>query len=307
MELSELQKREQSISLILNSKTRLKTHLKKELKDNASLFSRTRLTKINTQNISKALKIKAAISIEPITAILSKNGWIKFSKGHDFNLDKLNFKTGDEYLHHELVQTDSILGFFDQLGYVYNLDSSHFNISRGQGEPVSKYFQIQDGILIAGMLNLSNKLSVLNMTNRGYGFISLYEDVIVKNKNGKTLLKTKDSLAIKPVSVDLDVDTHYLVITSEGYMLIGDLKNIPIMAKGRGIKLVNIPKNSTEKIIFLGILNKGQSLLFSYTSKKDKSIKYDDLKHFFMERNRRGKKIDKKFLLEKGKTDYNIE
>ena len=68
-----------------------------------------------------------------------------------------------------------------------------------------------------------------------------------------------------------------------------------------------IPKNSTEKIIFLGILNKGQSLLFSYTSKKDKSIKYDDLKHFFMERNRRGKKIDKKFLLEKGKTDYNIE
>ncbi len=245
MELSELQKREQSISLILNSKTRLKTHLKKELKDNASLFSRTRLTKINTQNISKALKIKAAISIEPITAILSKNGWIKFSKGHDFNLDKLNFKTGDEYLHHELVQTDSILGFFDQLGYAYNLDSSHFNISRGQGEPVSKYFQIQDGILIAGMLNLSNKLSVLNMTNRGYGFISLYEDVIVKNKNGKTLLKTKDSLAIKPVSVDLDVDTHYLVITSEGYMLIGDLKNIPIMTKGRGIKLINIPKNST--------------------------------------------------------------
>jgi topoisomerase-4 subunit A len=157
------------------------------------------------------------------------------------------------------------------------------------------------------MLNLSNKLSVLNMTNYGYGFISLHEDIIVKNKKGKTLLKTKDSLAIKPVSVDLDIDTHYLVITSEGYMLIGDLKNIPIMAKGRGVKLINIPKNSTEKIIFLGILNKDQSLFFSYASKKDKSIKYDDLKHFFMERNRRGKKIDKKFLLEKGKTDYNIE
>ena len=306
-ELSELQKKEKSISLILNSKTRLKTHLKKELKDHLSSFSRARLTKINTEDISKALKIEAAVSIEPLTAVLSKNGWVNFSKGHDLNLDKLNFKTGDEYLHHELIQTDSTLGFFDQLGYVYNLDSSNFNISRGQGEPISKYFQIQDGILIAGMLNVSNKLSVLNMTNHGYGFISLYEDIIVKNKKGKTLLKTKDSLAIKPVSVDLDIDTHYLVITSEGYMLIGDLKNIPIMAKGRGVKLINIPKNSAEKIIFLGILNKDQSLFFSYASKKDKSIKYDDLKHFFMERNRRGKKIDKKFLLEKGKTDYNIE
>tara|TARA_B100001996_G_scaffold371769_1_gene347485 strand:- start:1990 stop:4248 length:2259 start_codon:yes stop_codon:yes gene_type:complete len=306
-ELSELQKREQSISLILNSKMRLKTYLKKELKEHLSLFARERLTKINTQNISKALKIKAAVSIEPLTAILSKNGWIKFSKGHDFNLEKLNFKTGDEYLHHELAQTDSVLGFFDQLGYVYNLDSSNFNISRGQGEPISKYFQIQDGILVTGMLNLSNKLSVLNITNRGYGFMSLYEDLIVKNRKGKTLLKTKDDFAIKPVTVDLDTDTHYLVITSEGYMLIGDLQNIPIMAKGRGIKLINIPKNSTEKIVFVGILKKEQSLLFSYTSKKDKSMKYDELKHFFMEKNRRGKKIDKKFLLEKGKTDYNIE
>jgi hypothetical protein len=34
---------------------------------------------------------------------------------------------------------------------------------------------------------------------------------------------------------------------------------------------------------------------------------FDILKGFIMERNRRGKKIDKKFLLEKVKTTYNIE
>ena len=48
------------------------------------------------------------------------------------------------------------------------------------------------------------------MTNYGYGFICLYEDLIVKNKKGKTLLRTKDSLAIKSISVDLDTGLYII-------------------------------------------------------------------------------------------------
>jgi Type IIA topoisomerase (DNA gyrase/topo II, topoisomerase IV), A subunit len=197
--------------------------------------------------------------------------------------------------------------FIDELGYVYNLDSSNISITRGQGDPLSKYFQIQDGIHIIGMHSLTEKLCILTMTNHGYGFICLYEDLIVKNKKGKTLLRTKDSYAIKSTDVDLDNDTHYLLITSENYMIICSLQKIPILSKGRGVKLINIPKSSDETIIFSGVIRKGQSLLFSYDSKRSKKLDYNDLKPFFMEKNRRGKKIDKKFLLEKGKTTYNIE
>jgi topoisomerase-4 subunit A len=197
--------------------------------------------------------------------------------------------------------------FMDQLGFVYNLDSSKISVTRGAGDPLSKFFQIQDGILIIGMNCLDEKISALSMTDKGYGFISLYDDMVVKNKKGKTLLKTKDSHACYSITVDLDHDIHYLLITSDGYMMIGELKTIPILPKGRGIKLINIPKTSSETIIFAGILKKGQALIFNYESKRSKKIEYADLRSFMMDKSRRGKKIDKKFLLENAKTTYNIE
>ena len=247
------------------------------------------------------------MNTDPVTSILSKNGWLKFSKGHDIEINHAGFKTGDEYLLHENTYSDKPLVFLDQLGFVYNLDSTKISISRGQGEPLSKYFQIQDGVSVVGMHLLTKKLSILTMTNYGYGFICLHEDLIVKNKKGKTLLRTKDSLAVKSISVDLDNDLYYLIITDAGYMLISKIKNVPILSKGRGVKLINLPKLSEESIVFTGVLKKDQSLSFSYDSNRKRVMDFDTLKGFIMERNRRGKKIDKKFLLEKVKTTYNIE
>ena len=40
---------------------------------------------------------------------------------------------------------------------------------------------------------------------------------------------------------------------------------------------------------------------------KNKKMSSEDLSSYFMDKNRRGKKLDKKFILEKYKTTYNIE
>ena len=306
-ELKVLNQNEKKLTAILKSKNKLNKYLKDELIEILDTFSRKRQTKISNITSSKAIEVKAIVNTDPVTSILSKNGWLKFSKGHDIDINHAGFKTGDEYLLHENVYSDKPLVFLDQLGFVYNLDSEKISISRGQGEPLSKYFQIQDGVSVVGMHLLTKKLSILTMTNYGYGFICLHEDLIVKNKKGKTLLRTKDSLAVKSISVDLDTDLYYLIITDAGYMLISKIKNIPILSKGRGVKLINLPKLSEESIVFTSVLRKGQSLSFSYDSNRKRVMDFDILKGFIMERNRRGKKIDKKFLLEKVKTTYNIE
>ena len=306
-ELKVLNQNEKQLTAILKSKVKLNKYLKDELTDVLESFSRERQTRITNVDPSKAIEVQAIINTDPVTAILSKNGWIKFSKGHDVDINHSGFKTGDEYLSHEEGYLDKPLVFLDQLGFVYNLDSTKISISRGQGEPLSKYFQIQDGISIVSMHLFTKNLSILALSDRGYGFICLQDDLIVKNKKGKTLLRTKDSLAIRSVTVDLDIDLFYLIITDLGYMLISKIKNIPILPKGRGVKLINIPKSSNENIVFATVLKKGQSLSFSYSSNRKRIIDFDGLKAFMMERNRRGKKIDKKFLLEKVKTTYNIE
>ena len=306
-ELKTLKQEEKKISSLLGSKQKLKKFLKSELSDISKDFSRERKTKIITASVSQAIEIKPVVSVEPITAVLSKNGWIKSIKGHEINLDKINYKTGDDYLSHIFTYTDKQLAFYDQIGYVYNLESINLPPSRGQGEPLRTFFQIQDGSSVIGMTSISEKISILNMTNHGYGFICLYNDILVKKNTGKTLLKTKNSSAIKPLELDLDLDDYYLLITSSDYLLIGNLQKIPILPRGRGVKLINLPKKSAETIVFSGILRKGQSLVSVCEGKRNKVMDYEYLKKFRMERSRRGKKIEQKFLHKKGKTIYNIE
>ena len=306
-ELSELKSEEKKIAQIIKSKARLKTYLKNELKEINRNFSRPRMTSINSDNAVKANVIKAVVSVYDITAVLSTNGWIKFLRGHDNDLDSISFKTGDHFYHSILLKSNHTLAFFDQHGFVYNMTPDNYLISRGNGEPLSKFFKLQDGTKMVGMTNLDEKQSILNLSNNGYGFITVHDELNVKNKSGKKIMNLKTSVAIKPVSVNLDTDERYLIITSDNYMLIEELKHVPIMTRGKGIKLINIPKGSEETIKFLGILNSNQRLVFSFEKRKSKTMTYDELRHFFMSKSRRGKKIDKKFLLEKSKTAYNIE
>ena len=306
-ELSELKSEEKKIAQIIKSKARLKTYLKNELKEINRNFSRPRMTSINSDNAVKANVIKAAVSVYDITAVLSTNGWIKFLRGHDNDLDSISFKTGDHFYHSILLKSNHTLAFFDQHGFVYNMTPDNYLISRGNGEPLSKFFKLQDGTKMVGMTNLDEKQSILNLSNNGYGFITVHDELNVKNKSGKKIMNLKTSIAIKPVSVNLDTDERYLIITSDNYMLIEELKHVPIMTRGKGIKLINIPKGSEETIKFLGILNSNQRLVFNFEKRKSKTMTYDELRHFFMSKSRRGKKIDKKFLLEKSKTAYNIE
>ena len=306
-ELSELKSEEKKIAQIIKSKARLKTYLKNELKEINRNFSRPRMTSINSDNAVKANVIKAVVSVYDITAVLSTNGWIKFLRGHDNDLDSISFKTGDHFYHSVLLKSNHTLAFFDQHGFVYNMTPDNYLISRGNGEPLSKFFKLQDGTKMVGMTNLDEKQSILNLSNNGYGFITVHDELNVKNKSGKKIMNLKTSIAIKPVSVNLDTDERYLIITSDNYMLIEELKHVPIMTRGKGIKLINIPKGSEETIKFLGILNFNQRLVFNFEKRKSKTMTYDELRHFFMSKSRRGKKIDKKFLLEKSKTAYNIE
>ncbi len=306
-ELKALKDDEKRISKILGSTLQLKKYIKKELSDVVNIYGKDRQTQINDEIVEKSTEIKVTQPTVDITAVLSQNGWIKFLKGHNDDLSTTKFKTGDSYLTHVYANTVSDLAFFDDIGNIYNLDRTKISLTRGNGEPLANYFVFNDGISITGIHNLGSKKSVLNLSSKGIGFITNHEDLLVKNRKGKALIKVKDSRAVKPHCMDHDKDDYYLLITSDNYMLVGNLKSVPILSKGRGVKLINLPKKSDEFIKFLGILNKNQSLHFSYSNGKNKEMTFKDLSDYMMDKNRRGKKLDKKFILEKYKTTYNIK
>ena len=305
-ELKTLSSREEDISSVLSSKIKLTKLLKENLKSISTKYHRDRSTKIIESQPAKAIKIQPIISKDPVTIILSKNGWIKVVKGHEIDLNLISYKTGDNYLSHIISNLNEHVSFFDQRGYVYSTDISNLPISRGHGEPLSKFFSISDGTTFVGLSNIDKNKSILNASNRGYGFICLHEDIIAPRKKGKILLKTKDSYALHPVSFDLDQDNYYVVITNENYMLIGSLKELPILNKGKGVKMINLSNTEKETINFLGILRNNQSLSIINDKGRSKTMDFEKLKNYIMKRTRRGKKIEQKFLHRTGKSNYNI-
>ncbi|MBH44084.1 MAG: DNA topoisomerase IV subunit A [Gammaproteobacteria bacterium] len=305
-ELDILSTREKDISSILSSKAKLTKLIKDNLKNISQKYHRERVTNIVQSQPAKAIKILPTISKDPVSIILSKNGWVKVVKGHDIDLKLISYKTGDNYLSHITSNLNEQISFFDQRGSVYSVEISNLPLSRGHGEPLSKFFAISDGTSFVGLTNIDKNKAILNASSQGYGFVCLYEDIIAPRKKGKVLLRTKDSNALHPVTLDLDVDNYYIVITSENYMLIGELKELPILNKGKGVKLINLSNTQNETIIFLGILRNGQSLSIISETKRTKTLDFEILKKYIMKRTRRGKKIEQKFLHRTGKSNYNI-
>ena len=74
--------------LILGSKARLKTLLKKELKEDVKAYGDERRTAVNTGSAqaAAALDLDALTTAEPVTVIVSREGWVRAAKGHDLSL-----------------------------------------------------------------------------------------------------------------------------------------------------------------------------------------------------------------------------
>ena len=307
-EFKELSLRNKEINSILKSKTKLNNIISDELDSISEEYAVDRKTSIVEQaSSSKQIKKEIKISNDPMSVILSANGWIKSNKGILESLDNLNFKSGDSYLDHLNIDNNKDIALFDQKGFVYTMAVNDIPSGRGYGESLKKYFNIDDGVHAVGMINPSEPIHTLLCSESGYGFLCSNDDLNSSNKNGKSIFKNKSSNLIKPISVNTNEYDYYIIITSNHYMILSSVSDAPVLSKGKGVKLINIPKSeNNEKIIFIGVIKKGERIEVSAKNKRSKYIEFGDLEPYIMNRTRRGKKIENKFIHKNEKLTYNI-
>ena len=307
-EYDQLKLRNKEINSILKSKSKLNKLIIDELDNLSDEYAYDRKTNILEDAISSKQIIKEVkVSAEPMSLILSINGWIKSNKGETESIDKLSFKSGDYYHSHININNDQEVSFFDQNGFLYSMLVNDVPSGRGYGESLKKYFNIADGIQVTGMINSSEDKHTMLVTESGYGFLCLNKDLSSSNRNGKSIVKNKSSNIIKPISVDIKSYIYYVLITDNHYMIVAKLDDVPILSKGKGVKLINIPKSEKqENIIFSGVIKKGQRLEISAENKRSKFIEFKDLQPYIMSRTRRGKKIEQKFIHKNAKLNYTI-
>lgn len=299
-EKDELLKEKNAIDALLGSNNRLKTYIKKELKQILKDFDEVRRCQIK-QSVEKA-KVLAKENITPsenITVILSKKGWIRSAKGHDIDVKSLSYKEGDSYLISVKCRSNQQVIFLDSSGRSYSLSIHSLPSARGHGEPLTgKLSPPPNTYFIDVIVNEDNK-KILLASDAGYGFITDISNLLSQRQAGKAILKLSHSSKAMPAVKLRDVEGELLAVaTNKGRLLLFDLKDLPELAKGKGNKLINIPrallKNKEEFVVGITTLTEKDKLKV-WVKNRHLTIKYDDLVNYISKRARRGNLLPKGF------------
>ena len=119
--------------------------------------------------------------------------------------------------------------------------------------------------------------------------------MLTRNKNGKAQITLRNGATLLPVSRVGDYARDQLVsITSDGYIALLDLKEVPQLAKGKGNKIQGVPpkriKEGLEEVAFIACLSDKQKLVV-HCGKKYKTMNLKELEEYRTERGKRGRKL----------------
>lgn len=294
-ELDELNAERDYLQKTLESDRLLRALVKQELIKDRDEFGNSRLSPIITRQESQALKEEDILPNEPITVVLSKNGWVRAAKGHEVNGSELGYKAGDEFKAQTIARSNQLIVFFDSEGKAYSLPGHALPSARGQGEPLTGKLNPAEGMHFEAILGGEPEQKVVLASDASYGFIAKIADLYVKNRNGKACLKLpENSRILTPQIVPDTPDLLVACASSIGRLLIFSISELPELSRGKGNKLMGIPSDKAasreEYLVDLKLLTVNNSLTI-HAGKRHFTIKGADFAHYQNQRGRRGNRL----------------
>ena len=293
-EQQDLLQQQSELNALLASEDNLKELVAKELKTDAKQYSDKRLSPLIERQQAQVLETKTLVPSEPVTVILSEKGWVRAAKGHEIDVTTLNYRAGDSYRTSCQGKSDQQAVFLDTQGRSYATIAHQLPSARGQGEPLTGRFTPATGSQFLYTLIGEGKENYLFASSAGFGFIAKLSDLYTKNKAGKVFITLPNESNVLPPLLLSDNADHYLVITSEGYIAITPLSELPNLSKGKGVKLLNIPAKSHETITHLQLMNLNNHITL-HAGKRHITLKEREIEFYLSERTRRGHKLPRGF------------
>ncbi len=298
-EQNELSEERKHLEALLGSKAKLRKLIREELQQAADEFGDDRRSPIVAREEARAYSEVELMSADPVTVVLSSQGWVRAARGHDIDPAGLNYKSGDSYKLSARGRTNQSAVFLDSGGRAYTVAVHTLPSARGQGEPLTGRLNIPSGASVDALAIAAEDHRFLLASDAGYGFVCRFGDLLSKNKAGKAALSLpKGGRVLRPRLVK-DTDNQLLAaVSNEGRLLLFPVKELPELARGKGNKIINIPSGRAasheEYVISLAVLN-ADSALVIHAGKRHLTLKPVDLDHYRGERGRRGNKLPRGF------------
>jgi topoisomerase-4 subunit A len=291
-EQTELEKEREKLQGILASERKLSNLLKREIEADVAAYGDPRRSPLVVRGEAKAISEHELVSSEPMTIVLSTMGWVRSAKGHDIDPSALSYKSGDTFLSAVRGKSSQPVVFIDSTGRSYALEPSSLPSARGQGEPLTGKLTLPPGATVDQMITAASDQKLLLASDAGYGFVCSFDDLVARNRAGKTLLSLPGNAKVMPpLKVNDQEDAMLLVVTEVGRLLLFPVGDLPQLSKGKGNKIISIAAADAaagkDRLTWLMIVST-QATVTLFIGKRKLILRPEELKAYRAERGRKG-------------------
>ncbi len=237
-ELADLRKEKDTLHDLLEHPASMKRLIIREIEADRKQYGDKRRTLI--EEAQKAT-VEQKITDEPVTVVISQNGWLRQRTGHGLNLSGLSFKSGDSLLFSRECRSTDLLLAFSSTGRVYTVPVHQLPGGRGDGMPLTTFAETGTDETIIRYFIGSPDTVVLIATDSGYGFSARVSDMASRVRNGKSFVNLENGeTLLPPVAISTD-DKWIAALSEKGRLLLFETAELRTLSSGgRGVILMGL-------------------------------------------------------------------
>ncbi|MGN0920061.1 MAG: DNA gyrase subunit A, partial [Alphaproteobacteria bacterium] len=202
------------------------------------------------------MSIETMIEKEPITVVLSRQGWIRALKGTVDEAD-IKFKEGDELACLVKAYTTDHIMLFATNGRFYSILGNDITGGRGFGAPVRLAIDLPENAEVLKMFVFQPDKKLLVASRSGKGFVVESNNIIAQTRAGKIILNLAEgdkAWVCEPAEGD-----SVAVMGNNRKLLVFKAAEIPTMVRGAGVIL---QKYSEAKLSDVRFFNWAEGLTY---------------------------------------------
>lgn len=285
-ELKDLKLERKGLKGLLGSETELKKLVANEIRDDAKKYGDGRRTLI--EEAGRATFERQVVD-EPLTVIISRNGWIRSRQGHQLDLSGITYKAGDAP--YAIFETRSIhcIALIDSTGRAFSIQAADIPGGKGDGVPLTSFVEFAPGAQLAHVVDAQPGRRYLVANSAGYGFIVKSEELLTRVRAGKTFMTIQEGEEVLRPALVPAAPEMAATLSEHGRMLLFAAEELKELARGRGITLMKL--DAGEKMTAVGFAG-ANSVTVAGTSRsgKEKTVRVsgEHLQKHIIHRARKG-------------------
>lgn len=287
-ELEQKQKEARALEVILKSESKRWALIRGELLELKTQYGDKRRAKIAGQSDEQEYSAEDFIVAEDANVILTQQGWIKRVREVK-DLSATRVRDGDAVLAAVAGSTKATVAFFSSLGACYVMRIHDVPVTTGYGDPIQKFFKMEDGERIIAMLSFDPRVLdvpapsdgepqapfAVAVTKRGLSFrFSLSAHKEASTRAGRRYGKLNEGDEIVMVAVAAGNRDGVLVATSDGHALGVPVNDLALLSGvGKGSMLIKV-EDDARVIGAIIALAPNDSIVVETGRGKEMSITY---------------------------------